>query len=38
MTIGLLILLALALYQAPELASRARAARRKVRAVPSAAG
>jgi ribose transport system ATP-binding protein len=35
MTIGVLILLALALYQAPELASRARAARRKVRGIPS---
>jgi ribose transport system ATP-binding protein len=35
MTIGVLILLALALYQAPELASRARAARRKVRRIPS---
>jgi ribose transport system ATP-binding protein len=35
MTSGVLILLALALYQAPELASRARAARRKVRGIPS---
>jgi ribose transport system ATP-binding protein len=38
MTIGVLILLALALYQAPELASRARAARRKVRGIPSTVG
>jgi hypothetical protein len=33
-----LILLALVLYQAPELVSRVRAARRKVRAIPSAVG
>jgi len=38
MAIGVLILLALALYQAPELASRARAARRKVRGIPSTVG
>jgi ribose transport system ATP-binding protein len=38
MAIGVLILLALALYQAPELASRARAARRKVRGIPSPVG
>jgi ribose transport system ATP-binding protein len=38
MTIGVLILLALVLYQAPELVSRARAARRKVRPIPSAVG
>jgi ribose transport system ATP-binding protein len=35
MTIGVLILLALALYQAPELVSRVRAARRKVSGIPS---
>jgi ribose transport system ATP-binding protein len=35
MAIGLLILVALVLYQLPELASRARAARGKMRAVPS---
>ena len=34
MTIGVLILLALVLYQAPELAARARAARRRVTGVP----
>ena len=38
MAIGVLILVALALYQAPELASRARAARRKVRGIPSTVG
>jgi ribose transport system ATP-binding protein len=38
MAIGVLILLALALYQAPELASRARAAQRKVRGIPSTVG
>jgi ribose transport system ATP-binding protein len=38
MTIGLLILLALVLYQAPELIARARASRRRVPAVPAATG
>ena len=38
MTIGVLILLALVLYQAPELIARARAARRRVPSVPAAAG
>jgi ribose/xylose/arabinose/galactoside ABC-type transport system permease subunit len=38
MTIGLLILLALVLYQAPELIARVRAARRRVSTVPAAPG
>lgn len=38
MTIGILILLALVLYQAPELIARARAARGRVPAVPAATG
>jgi ribose transport system ATP-binding protein len=38
MTIGVLILLALVVYQAPELIARARAARRRVPAVPAATG
>jgi ribose transport system ATP-binding protein len=38
MAIGVLILVALVLYQLPELVSRARAARRKIRSVPSTAG
>jgi ribose/xylose/arabinose/galactoside ABC-type transport system permease subunit len=38
MTIGVLILVALVLYQAPELIARVRAARRRVPAVPAAAG
>lgn len=38
MTIGILILVALVLYQAPELIARARAARRRVPAMPSATG
>jgi ribose/xylose/arabinose/galactoside ABC-type transport system permease subunit len=38
MTIGILILLALVVYQAPELIARARAARRRVPSVPAPAG
>lgn len=38
MTIGALILLALVLYQAPELIARARTARRRAPAVPAATG
>ncbi|HEU5216092.1 MAG TPA: ABC transporter permease [Gaiellaceae bacterium] len=38
MTIGVLILLALVVYQAPELIARARAARRRVPSAPVAAG
>jgi ribose transport system ATP-binding protein len=38
MTIGILILLALVLYQAPELIGRARAARRRLPATPATAG
>jgi hypothetical protein len=35
MTIGVLILLALVVYQAPELIGRARAARRRIDALPA---
>ncbi|HZC75281.1 MAG TPA: ABC transporter permease [Gaiellaceae bacterium] len=38
MTIGVLILLALVVYQAPELIARARAARRRVPSAPAATG